>query len=55
MSSSPTGRASISAWRIPASSKNHLIATARFWTTPEKALSLIHGWMRDQANVGVAS
>lgn len=32
--------------------ENHLIAIAREWTDPEKIHSLIHGWMRDQANAG---
>lgn len=32
--------------------ENHLIAIAKEWTTPEKIHSLIHGWMRDQANAG---
>ena len=30
--------------------ENHLIAIAKEWTTPDKIHSLIHGWMRDQAN-----
>ncbi len=32
--------------------ENHLIATARHWTQPDKVQSLIHHWMRDQANAG---
>jgi transposase len=32
--------------------EDHLIAIAREWTDPEKVRSLIHGWMRDQANAG---
>jgi transposase len=35
--------------------ENHLIAIAKEWTTPEKIHSLIHGWMRDQANAGAPS
>jgi len=32
--------------------EDHLIAIAREWTDPGKVHSLIHGWMRDQANAG---
>jgi transposase len=32
--------------------EDHLIAIAREWTDPGKIHSLIHGWMRDQANAG---
>jgi len=32
--------------------EDHLIAVAREWTDPAKVHSLIHGWMRDQANAG---
>lgn len=32
--------------------EDHLIAVARQWTDPAKVHSLIHGWMRDQANAG---
>lgn len=32
--------------------EDHLIAIAKEWTAPEKIHSLIHGWMRDQANTG---
>jgi transposase len=31
---------------------HHLIDVAKGWTTPDKILSMIHGWMRDQANAG---
>jgi transposase len=32
--------------------ENHLIAIARKWCEPAKIQSLIHHWMRDQANAG---
>ncbi len=32
--------------------EDHLIAIARECTDPEKLSSLIHDWMRDQANAG---
>jgi len=35
--------------------ENHLIAIAKDWTTPDKIHSLIHSWMRDQANAGAPS
>ena len=35
--------------------EDHLIAIAKGWTTPEKVHSMIHGWMRDQANAGAPS
>jgi transposase len=30
--------------------EDHLIATARRWSSPDKVCSLVHHWMRDQAN-----
>jgi len=32
--------------------EGHLMAAAKYWTKPERVSSLIHGWMRDQANAG---
>ena len=32
--------------------ENHLIVIAKEWIKPEKVHSMIHGWMRDQANAG---
>jgi transposase len=32
--------------------ENHLIAISKEWIKPEKVQSMIHGWMRDQANAG---
>ena len=32
--------------------EDHLIAVAKGWITPDKVHSMIHGWMRDQANAG---
>jgi len=35
--------------------ENHLIEIAKEWTTPAKIHSMIHTWMRDQANAGAPS
>lgn len=35
--------------------EDHLIAVAKGWTTPDKVRSMIHGWMRDQANAGASN
>jgi transposase len=35
--------------------EDHLIAIAKEWTAPERIHTLIHGWMRDQANTGAPS
>lgn len=32
--------------------EDHLIVIARDWTQPDKVRSLIHGWMRSEANAG---
>ena len=35
--------------------EDHLVAAARLWSTPSAVANLIHSWLADQANSGVAA